>query len=110
MRKIAMVIGLIAFGALLHKHFERKKSAVAARTRTVDFSAGPEDLLPEREEPRASRPSASESQYTCDGRKRCPQMHSCKEAMWFLQHCPGMEMDGDGDGIPCENQFCSHLR
>lgn len=29
-------------------------------------------------------------------------MNSCSEAKLFLKHCPGMEMDGDGDGIPCE--------
>lgn len=44
--------------------------------------------------------------YECDGRKRCSQMHSCEEATWFIQHCPGMEMDGDGDGVPCERQWC----
>ncbi|MFK3971138.1 excalibur calcium-binding domain-containing protein [Pseudomonas sp. NPDC087358] len=42
----------------------------------------------------------------CDGRKYCSQMTSCAEATAFLQQCPGMEMDGDGDGIPCESQWC----
>ena len=42
----------------------------------------------------------------CDGRKRCTQMRSCEEATWFLKHCPGVEMDGDGDGVPCERQWC----
>jgi len=42
----------------------------------------------------------------CDGRKRCSQMTSCAEAKSFLQNCPGMEMDGDHDGIPCETQWC----
>ncbi|POA18277.1 calcium-binding protein [Pseudomonas sp. FW300-N1A1] len=42
----------------------------------------------------------------CDGRKRCSQMTSCAEAMSFLQNCPGMEMDGDDDGVPCESQWC----
>lgn len=45
--------------------------------------------------------------FRCDGRKSCSQMHSCREARLFLQHCPGMEMDGDGDGIPCEQQWCT---
>ncbi len=44
--------------------------------------------------------------YRCDGRQYCSQMHSCVEATWFLQHCPGMKMDGDGDGVPCEKQWC----
>lgn len=44
--------------------------------------------------------------FTCDGRTRCTQMRSCEEATFFLQHCPGTEMDGDRDGIPCEQQHC----
>jgi hypothetical protein len=45
-------------------------------------------------------------QFSCDGRVYCSQMTSCKEAKFFLAHCPGTKMDGDGDGIPCEKQFC----
>jgi hypothetical protein len=29
-------------------------------------------------------------------------MGSCSEAKLFLKNCPGMEMHGDGDGVPCE--------
>jgi endonuclease YncB( thermonuclease family) len=43
----------------------------------------------------------------CDGRRYCSQMTSCDEATWFLRHCPGTEMDGDGDGVPCERQWCA---
>jgi len=45
--------------------------------------------------------------YRCDGRSYCSQMNSCAEATWFLQHCPGMKMDGDRDGVPCETQWCN---
>ncbi|PKM07637.1 MAG: cold-shock protein [Gammaproteobacteria bacterium HGW-Gammaproteobacteria-4] len=53
---------------------------------------------------------ASPSQYTtftCDGRTMCPQMTSCAEARYFIQHCPNTTMDGDGDGVPCERQWCN---
>jgi hypothetical protein len=58
----------------------------------------------------ARAPLASSS-YKCDGRKYCSQMTSCAEATYFLQHCPGVKMDGgngDGkpDGVPCEAQLC----
>lgn len=43
----------------------------------------------------------------CDGRLHCSQMSSCDEAKFFLQNCPGVKMDGDHDGVPCEEQFCS---
>ena len=49
---------------------------------------------------------AQPSAFSCDGRTRCSQMRSCEEATYFLKHCPGVEMDGDSDGIPCERQFC----
>jgi hypothetical protein len=49
---------------------------------------------------------AVEQSFTCDGRTRCSQMSSCAEATYFLRHCPGTQMDGDGDGEPCEDQWC----
>lgn len=45
--------------------------------------------------------------YRCDGRSLCSQMTSCAEATWFLQNCPGVKMDGNRDGVPCEKQWCS---
>jgi hypothetical protein len=35
-------------------------------------------------------------------------MTSCEEAMYFLQNCPGVKMDGEGNGVPCEGQWCDH--
>jgi cold shock CspA family protein len=56
--------------------------------------------------------------FTCDGRTHCSQMTSCSEAKFFLANCPGTQMDGGGgrgrrgrgggDGIPCEQQWCTH--
>jgi hypothetical protein len=46
--------------------------------------------------------------FRCDGRKYCSQMTSCAEAKMFLANCPGVAMDGDRDGIPCEDQWCGH--
>lgn len=45
--------------------------------------------------------------FKCDGRHMCSQMTSCREATLFLQNCPGMQMDGNGDGVPCEQQWCT---
>jgi len=50
--------------------------------------------------------SASKAQYRCDGRTRCSQMTSCEEATFFLRNCPDTKMDGNGDGVPCERQWC----
>ncbi len=51
-------------------------------------------------------PVAATSSYRCDGRTRCSQMGSCAEATWFLKNCPGVQMDGNYDGVPCERQWC----
>ena len=45
--------------------------------------------------------------FSCDGRTRCAQMSSCAEATYFLRHCPNVQMDGNHDGIPCEQQWCT---
>lgn len=47
------------------------------------------------------------SGFRCDGRTYCSQMHSCNEARYFLAHCPGVKMDGNRDGVPCEKQWCN---
>jgi hypothetical protein len=51
--------------------------------------------------------ATSAAPFACDGRTRCSQMHSCEEANYFLRNCPGVKMDGDNDGIPCEREFCA---
>jgi hypothetical protein len=44
--------------------------------------------------------------FVCDGRTKCAQMTSCDEATFFLKNCPNTTMGGDGDGVPCERQWC----
>lgn len=82
---------------------EKKRRATASATKATAIAAPPvssgELSSPAR---------TATSSYRCDGRKRCSQMSSCAEAKFFLNHCPGAEMDGDGDGIPCEDQLCGH--
>lgn len=51
----------------------------------------------------------SEQHFRCDGRIHCSQMRSCQEAKFFLKNCPGVKMDGDKDGTPCEQQWCTGL-
>jgi len=50
-----------------------------------------------------SSEAAAPSPFHCDGRQYCSQMHSRAEAEYFLRNCPDTKMDGDHDGIPCEN-------
>jgi endonuclease YncB( thermonuclease family) len=54
----------------------------------------------------AALPAAISAAPRCDGRQFCSQMSSCDEAKWFLKNCPGVKMDGNRDGVPCEKQWC----
>lgn len=45
--------------------------------------------------------------FRCDGRTHCSEMTSCSEAKFFLKNCPGVKMDGNHDGTPCEQQWCT---
>jgi Excalibur calcium-binding domain len=49
---------------------------------------------------------AAPSGFKCDGRTRCGQMSSCEEATYFIKNCPNTQMDGNNDGVPCEQQWC----
>jgi len=88
---------------------EPQSSASVAPSRkrapsTVSATPAPE-FIPS--EVSATPVSPASKQFQCDGRTRCAQMTSCDEAKFFLTNCPGAKMDGDGDGIPCEQQWCN---
>ena len=54
--------------------------------------------------PRVAAPAAPA--FSCEpGKLHCSQMRSLDEARFYLHHCPGVKMDGDNDGEPCEQQF-----
>ena len=57
-------------------------------------------------DPPSRRNPIDETQFKCDGRVYCSQMTSCAEATFFLKNCPGVKMDGNHDGVPCEQQWC----
>ncbi|WP_374584019.1 excalibur calcium-binding domain-containing protein [Ideonella dechloratans] len=76
----------------------RAEAASAAAAQPPKAKAPPSGTLP--------APAASSSRFHCDGRQYCSQMTSCEEAKYFLDHCPTVKMDGDGDGVPCESQWC----
>jgi len=56
----------------------------------------------------SSTNTAGSSHFKCDGREHCGQMGSYEEALFFIRNCPNTKMDGDHDGIPCEDQFGHH--
>lgn len=67
------------------------------------YGAAAEQASAKAEEAPANLPVS----FRCDGRTYCSQMTSCMEAKYFLKNCPGVKMDGNNDGIPCETQWCT---
>jgi hypothetical protein len=89
MRKLLplLIVGVVGFAAYQRAH----QSSPAIPPGATEFEL-----------------QVSQTQFQCDGRTRCSQMTSCAEATYFLKNCPGVKMDGDNDGLACEDQFCGH--
>jgi cold shock CspA family protein len=72
-------------------------------TRRVPSQTDSEVQTPHAAPAAQSSNAAAPSPFHCDGRQYCSDMHSRAEAEYFLRNCPDTKMDGDHDGIPCEN-------
>ena len=48
--------------------------------------------------------------FTCGRKTYCREMASCAEARFYLQRCGLSRIDGDGDGVPCEQRHCPQSR
>jgi len=95
-----LLISLLAFGAW--KGYEKYQSQRTAQqfqgiSQEIDISSGSS---------RRNRSIDVTPKFQCDGRTHCSQMTSCEEATFFLKNCPGTKMDGNNDGVPCEQQWC----
>jgi len=89
---VALVVA-VAIGWYGYQQYGSRLGAAAAAGAPIDRN------LPLTDAPSASR-------FSCDGRTYCSQMTSCAEATFFLKNCPGVQMDGNHDGVPCEQQWC----
>lgn len=98
---LLVVIGVLAGVALWVK-----QSSFLAESPAIDSSVN--QLNDASLNVRVLQPPASPSFQCQSGKSHCSQMSSCAEATFYLQHCPGTIMDGDGDGKPCEDQWCGH--
>jgi hypothetical protein len=110
--KVKDLFWIVVFGAAGIYAYEKIKSAPAvpvepaAIVRPVAAAVEVEDRSWIKQREVQPNTIASNSSFKCDGRTSCPQMRSCAEATFFIQSCPNTAMDGDRDGIPCEDQWC----
>ena len=103
-----VLIALVAW--LAHGKYEaqRQRDELARLSSDADMDVEEEDDSVEHTS--NPMPERSAVEFSCDGRTHCSQMTSCEEAEYFINHCPGTEMDGDSDGVPCERQWCERQR
>ncbi len=100
MRQLIVLIIVALLGWQGYRHYQTRaaQSAAEAQSSQVVPAAA------SNTEPRPlAEPAAA---YKCDGRTHCSQMTSCEEATYFLRNCPNVKMDGNNDGVPCEQQWC----
>lgn len=100
MRKLIILIALAIGGWQWFSQSQFASNAVARLNNASPTAEAPAQFPPRGIEP------ASASNFRCDGRIHCSQMTSCAEATYFLRNCPGTKMDGNNDGVPCEQQRC----
>jgi cold shock CspA family protein len=96
---LAKVFGVLFIGVLLYKNIDIlnpgdthgvTKSNTYEVSKITDIDATP----------------VSNQAFQCAGKTYCSEMSSCEEAIYYLKNCSGTITDGDGDGIPCEDQWC----
>ena len=98
---LLIVIAVVAWQG--YARYQHNRAARAANVAAESDAPLPPVSVPLRP-PRAE--ALTSSSFKCDGRTHCSQMTSCAEATFFLKTCPGVKMDGNNDGIPCEKQWC----
>jgi hypothetical protein len=96
MRKLLFLGALGLMGWVVLSRYEGSSSAIIEPGSADEVTTGSEDKKKDDES------------FKCDGRTMCAEMTSCAEAKYFLKHCAATKMDGDSDGIPCEDQWCGH--
>ncbi len=99
---VAIALGVYAYG----KYADRSEENLVEISENVVLSVEP-SLANSIEKPAPKTIlTPSTTTFRCDGRMHCSQMTSCAEATYFLQNCPNTKMDGNQDGVPCEQQWC----
>lgn len=99
--RVIMLIILLGVGIFGYKQYQKMTSTPVLTNADVEQMEWT---------PTVSKPSSInlQPQFRCEaGKTHCSQMRSCAEATFYTRNCPGTEMDGDGDGVPCERQFCN---
>ncbi|USD36564.1 cold shock domain-containing protein [Ferrimonas sp. SCSIO 43195] len=97
-----LVLALVSVGSAV---WTADKFIVPRLTPAPSEQSAPTE--PEAQPQSLPSPEAATDTFRCEGKQHCSQMNSCAEATFYLNHCPNQLTDGDGDGVPCESQWCN---
>ncbi len=96
MKKLIILVAIAFTGWKIYQQY--------APTPVVEWSNSETQNSIQYQTPEAmTRATTNAMRFTCDGREYCSEMTSRAEAEYFNRYCPNTKMDGDNDGIPCEN-------
>ena len=98
---IVLLVVLLGMGVYGYNAYSKHQMRMSLQQQPMSSGHNVDAPIP------ATAPAAPT--FGCDGRRHCSQMTSCAEAKYFINHCPGTMMDGDNDGIPCEQDLCTGL-
>ena len=98
MRKLILLVIVGVLGWQGYRHYEVRVHQPAPQASPPQRGSAPVA--------QSKVSTAATAIYRCDGRVYCSQMTSCEEATYFLRNCPNVKMDGNNDGVPCEQQWC----
>lgn len=100
-QSVIAIVLLLGLGAYGWQQYSGKRDASRYNAPAEASVPAPPQTLIEQ-----LAPASTASTFKCEGKTTCPQMTSCEEAKFYLKNCPGVTIDGDFDGIPCEQQWC----
>lgn len=90
---VMTVLVICAFAYVVSVRISSPNSTIAATAYKIVFAR---DAL------------RSHPEFECRPEKNsCAKMTSCAEALFHQERCAVAGMDGDHDGIPCEQQWCN---
>ncbi|MCU8012288.1 excalibur calcium-binding domain-containing protein [Shewanella sp. SM74] len=100
---LLIIVAIVIFGFKQYQEFNEAPAIDEVPVLTND------DIQPmPMYETKARTQATATPRFQCEaGKTHCSHMSSCAEATFYIQNCPNTQMDGNGDGIPCERQWCS---
>ncbi|GGP23938.1 excalibur calcium-binding domain-containing protein [Silvimonas iriomotensis] len=97
MKKLLFLAMLVLIGVRGWQHIQQSKAENTPVVTSTPATVSSPELLAANTTPVA---------FQCENKHYCHEMRSCEEARFYLNHCPDPKMDGDHDGVPCEQTLC----